>query len=194
MINSKEDYLYYLKCDKIALRRTKKRPGILDDIWRYERLMRKLEYYTNCKSKLWRIYIAYLQYCYITLGAKNGYEIPINTIGPGLALTHRGTIVINDQAQIGANCKINVCVNIGSRGKEQQEVPRIGDNVYIGPGAKIFGAIEIGNDVAIGANSVVNKNVEDHATVVGVPAKCINHNGTNGLLIRATEEVTNNLL
>ena len=194
MIHSKRDYLYYLKCDKIALGRTKKRPGLLDDIWKYERLMRKLEYYTNCKSKLWQLYTVYLQYRYITLGAKNGYEIPINTIGPGLALTHRGTIVINNQAKIGANCKINVCVNIGTRGKEQQEVPIIGDNVYIGPGSKIFGAIEIGNDVAIGANSVVNKNSESHVTVAGVPAKCINHNGSNGLLIRATEEVTKTLL
>lgn len=53
-------------------------------------------------------------------------------------------------------------------------VPVIGDNCYIGPGAKLFGDIRIGNNVAIGANSVVNKSFEDNVTIAGVPAKIVN--------------------
>lgn len=190
MIYSKQDYLYYLECDKRALMRTRKKPGIMDHIWKYERLMRKLEYYTNCKSHFYYYYIRYLQLRYICLGTWLGYEIPINTIGPGLALTHKGTIVINNKAKIGSNCKINVCVNIGTKDGTEDEVPTIGDNVYIGPGAKIFGKIIIGNDVAIGANSVVNKDVPSHITIAGVPAKCINQKGSSNLLVRATELTT----
>jgi serine O-acetyltransferase len=48
-----------------------------------------------------------------------------------------------------------------------------GDNVYIGPGAKIFGPIVIGNNVAIGANAVVNKSFQHNCTIAGVPAKVI---------------------
>ena len=60
------------------------------------------------------------------------------------------------------------------------EAPIIGDNCFIGPGVKMFGNIKIGNNVAIGANSVVNKDVEDNVTVVGVPAKIVNRKGTQG--------------
>lgn len=72
-------------------------------------------------------------------------------------------IVIAGGAQIGKNVTISHQVTIGrSRGK----APVIGDNVYIGPGAKIFGGIRIGNNVNIGANCVVFENVPDNATIV----------------------------
>lgn len=62
----------------------------------------------------------------------------------------------------------------------EAEVPIIGDNCFIGPGAKVFGKIKIGNNVAIGANAVVNKDVPSNVTVAGVPAKIINEVGTVG--------------
>lgn len=72
-------------------------------------------------------------------------------------------IVVAGGAIIGENCYISHQVTIGrSRG----EAPVIGDNVYIGPGAKIFGGIHIGNNVKIGANCVVFENIPDNATVV----------------------------
>jgi serine O-acetyltransferase len=61
--------------------------------------------------------------------------------------------------------------------------PKIGDRVFIGPGAKIFGAITIGNDVAIGANAVVTKNLPDEAVAVGIPAKVVNLNGSKDYII-----------
>mgnify|MGYP000044239083 FL=1 len=60
------------------------------------------------------------------------------------------------------------------------ETPSIGDNCFIGAGAKIFGKITIGDNVAIGVNAVVNKDVESNVAVAGVPAKVINNVGTNG--------------
>ena len=56
-----------------------------------------------------------------------------------------------------------------------EKVPHIGDNVFIGAGAKILGDIKIGNNVKIGANAVVTKDVPDNCTVVGNPAVIINH-------------------
>ena len=77
--------------------------------------------------------------------------------GPGLSIAHAGTIVVNSNAKIGANCRIHVCVNIGADVTDGSKAPIIGDNCYIGPGAKLFGSIILGNNVGIGANAVVNK-------------------------------------
>ena len=72
-------------------------------------------------------------------------------------------IVIAGGAKIGKNCFISPQVTIG---RSRNLAPVIGDNVYIGPGAKIFGGIKIGNNVRIGANCVVFEDVPDNATVV----------------------------
>lgn len=72
-------------------------------------------------------------------------------------------IVIAGGAQIGKNVYISHQVTIG---RSKNEVPTIGDNVYIGPGAKIFGGIKIGNNVRIGANCIVFRDIPDNATVV----------------------------
>ena len=82
---------------------------------------------------------------------------------------HYGTIVVNPAAKIGANCRIHPSTSIG----DYNGVPEIGNNVYIGPGAKIYGNIVVGNNVAIGANAVVNKSVPDNVIVGGIPAKIL---------------------
>ena len=87
-----------------------------------------------------------------------------------MCFCHYGTLVVNKDARIGNNCRIHVGVNIGGF---NGGVPVIGDNVYIGPGAKIFGGITIGNNVSIGANAVVNKSFPDNVVIAGVPAKII---------------------
>ena len=69
---------------------------------------------------------------------------------------------------------------IGTQLGTRDLTPVIGDNCFIGPGAKIFGKINIGDNVAIGANAVVNKDVPSNVTVAGVPAKIVNQNGTVG--------------
>ncbi len=194
MIQSREDYKYYLECDKIALGKNGKRPRIVgDEIWVFERLMRKTEYYKNChKTILGKIYSAWLQYRYSRLRIKLGFTIPLNVFGPGLSIAHYGTIVINGNARIGKNCRIQECVNIGAT-NGSTEAPKIGDNVFIGSGARIIGDITVANDVAIGANAVVVKSVmEDGITVGGVPAKKISNNNSHSNLNKKLIE--NNLI
>jgi len=179
MIKNKADYIEYLNRDRIALEVNNdslsskiKNLFFPNPVWRFQRLMRKLEYYTNCKNKgLYKIYILYLKYKYRSISIKLNFSIPINIFGPGLSIVHYGTIIINYTTKIGANCRMHACVNIGASGGEIQG-PILGDNVYIAPGAKIFGNIRIPNNTAIGANSVVNKSFEkEHTIIAGIPAK-----------------------
>lgn len=109
-----------------------------------------------------------------------GIHIPFETtIGPGLYLGHTGSIIVNSNVIIGSNCTIGVGTVLGQGGRGLNKGnPSIGDNVYIGVGAKIIGKIKIGNNVAIGANAVVTKDVPDNATVAGIPAKIINYLGS----------------
>jgi len=113
-----------------------------------------------------------------------GIQISFETkIGPGLYIGHNGMLIINSHAIIGANCNIGAGVVIGQGGRgEKKGSPVIGDFVYIGVGAKIIGNIRIGDNVAIGANAVVTKDVPSNTTVAGVPAKIINHLGSKDFI------------
>lgn len=104
-------------------------------------------------------------------------------IGAGFYIGHAGGIVVNEQVTIGKNCNLSQQVTIGvSRRGERAGVPVIGDNVYIGPGAKIFGKITIGNNAAVGANCVVTKDVPENGVVVGIPGKVISYEGSAGYI------------
>lgn len=97
-----------------------------------------------------------------------GIELPRGArIGPGLYIGHFGGIVVSRHAVVGRNCNLSQQITIGVGGKNGNGgVPIIGDDVYIAPGARIFGKIRVGNNVAIGANAVVYKDVPDNAIVV----------------------------
>ncbi|OBT04369.1 serine acetyltransferase [Vibrio cyclitrophicus ZF170] len=171
MIKNKKDLVYYMKQDKIAL---KAKGGIKDyffnDILKFQTILRKTEYYYNTKKNL-RFLIFKIRLKKIS--NLLGFSIPINTCGPGLSIAHVGTIVINGKARIGKNCRIHVCVNIGAAAENSSSVPTIGDDCYIGPGAKLFGDINLGDNIAIGANSVVNKSFDGNCVIGGAPAKVI---------------------
>ena len=95
---------------------------------------------------------------------------PESEIGPGLKIEHFGGIYV--KAKIGKNCRISQQVVIGHIGGfKGGGCPVLGDNVYIGGGAKILGDVKIGNNVKIGANAVVLRDIPDNAVAVGVPAK-----------------------
>jgi serine O-acetyltransferase len=102
-----------------------------------------------------------------------GCVVPHSTkIGENVHFAHLGMgIVIDSHSVIGNNVQINHQVTIG--GRKETGYPFIGNNVYIGAGAKILGGIKIGNHAKIGANAVVIMDVPDNATAVGVPAKVI---------------------
>ena len=189
VIQSKEDYAFYLEADRLSLGIKLKNPPVIGrEIWKFQRLLRKIEYYTNCKKGyFWKIYLSFLTLKFHNLSVKLGFSIRPNVCGPGLAL-HWQLVNIHPAAKIGANCLIHTCVNIGTKAGESAAVPRIGDNVYIGPGAKIFGDIIIADGIVIGANAVVNKSfLEPGITIGGVPAKKISDKGSEGLLDKGTE-------
>ena len=94
--------------------------------------------------------------------------------GPGLVITHPVGVVINAEVKAGKNIVIESGVVIGTaRHGLPVEVPTLGNDIYIGTGAKILGGIKIGNNVKVGANAVVIKDVPDGATVVGIPAQIV---------------------
>ena len=191
MISSKNDLLYYLKCDALALGvKNSIRERFTNQIYKFQRLLRKCEYYNNCrKDPFSRIYLIWLKYRLRILRTRYGFSISLNTFGPGLSIAHIGDIVINNKVKVGSNCRIHVGVNIGAAAESNEKTPKLGDNIYIGPGAKLFGDIEIGDNTAIGANSVVNKSFQGNVTIGGIPAKIISHKSTEGLLVRATEVI-----
>lgn len=115
---------------------------------------------------------------------KFGISISYQTkIGKGLYIGHFGGVVVNPEVIIGKNCNISQQVTLGLAIRGQKKgVPTIGDNVYIGPGAKIFGKINVGNNVAIGANCVVTKDIPENGVVVGVPGEVISMDGSMGYI------------
>jgi serine O-acetyltransferase len=109
---------------------------------------------------------------HIFWSAVTGTDIPLNTtIGGGLMIPHPNGIVIHANAVIGPNCLIFQQVTIGSRVGEA--APVIGGHVDIGAGAKLLGNITIGDNVQIGANSVVLHDIPAGKTAVGIPARLV---------------------
>ena len=116
------------------------------------------------------------------LSMKLGFSIPLNVFEEGLSIAHYGTIVVNSKAKVGKNCRLQEGVNIGAT-NGSPNAPIIGNNVFIGTGAKIIGDITIADDVAIGANAVVVKSIEEAGvTYGGVPAKKISNNNSHSNL------------
>lgn len=194
MIGSKSDLLYYLEQDRRALKRnqfTLKQRFIQwfvpDLIWKFERLLRYTEYYCNKRYSNpiltvgGTIISLFYRYRLRRMEVKLGVSIPCNVFGPGLSIAHYGTIIVNQNAKIGANCRLHACVNIGaSAGKK--EAPFIGDNCYIGPGAILFGNIKIANNVTIAANATVNRSCETEKVILaGTPAKIVKENAMSWL-------------
>lgn len=94
-------------------------------------------------------------------------------IGGGSKFGYGGiAVVIHARAVIGRDCLIGQCCTIGGRSKHY-EVPKLGDNVYMGAGSKILGPVTIGDNVVIGAGAVVLKDVPANCVVAGVPARII---------------------
>ena len=115
-------------------------------------------------SLIYKILFKFIQ---IVTGIQLPCEVPI---GRNFVIDHFGGIVISGYAEFGDNCRIRSGVVVGIRRVGEHSAPVIGNNVDIGVGAKLLGAIRIGNNVLIGANAVVLENVPDNSIAVGVPA------------------------
>ena len=120
-----------------------------------------------------------------------GIEIhPAATIGNGFFIDHGMGVVIGETAEIGDYVTLFQGVTLGGTGKEHgKRHPTIGNHVVIGAGAKILGGIRVGDNVKIGANSVVLKSIPSNSTVIGVPARIIKAEGER--MPEATMDHTN---
>ena len=108
-----------------------------------------------------------------------GIEIhPGARIGAGVFIDHGMGVVIGETAEVGDRCLLYQGVTLGGTGKESgKRHPTLANNVVIGAGAKVLGAIEVGANTRVGAGSVVVRNVEDNCTVVGIPGRVIHQSG-----------------
>lgn len=210
MIKSKQDLYTYLDCDKIVYGGKKvinpttqiqhfvwMTREVLKDfrcdykVFNFIFALRMHEYYFNKNSRsiFDRIALTYWAHRHQKLGFLLGFDIPINVFGPGLRINHWGMIVVNGNARIGAFCDIHQGVNIGNHGGAD-DVPQIGDNVWIGPGAKLFGKIYIADGCAIGANAVVNRSFsEPNQSIAGIPTKVVSASGNLNIRTYEKEEI-----
>ena len=181
-------YKYNVLCDlhryvgsvssSIFLRNVLFNPG-----YKYTFALRVTRYFKN-KGALCLPFYAVSRIILSHYTYKYGISIPYNTnISAGFYIGHFGGIVVNHKAVIGKNCNISQGVTIGETyGGKTPGVPTIGDNVYIGPGAKIIGGITVANNVAIGANCVLTKSVPENAIVVGIPGEIISYKGSDSYI------------
>jgi serine O-acetyltransferase len=134
------------------------------------KLYRLMEYFNSTKiSFISRLIMRYIRVVY-------SCDLPSNLkLGSGVVLKHNGLgVVIHPDAIIGENTQIYQNVSIA--GRNNRGTPVIGRNVFIGCGACILGGITIGDNVSIGANSVVLDDIPSNSVVVGIPGKVIKTN------------------
>lgn len=187
VIESKQDLRGYLAADLASkgLGAWRLRDGFRFPELLFQRRLRRVEYLEACRGDpLGRLWLAVELVRLKRISVRLGFTIPRRVFGPGLAIVHYGTIVVNGAARVGRNCRIHAGVNIGVA---SGLAPTIGDDVYIGPGAKIFGGITIGDGVAVGANAVVNRDVPPGVSVAGVPARVVSSTGSDALLVRGPD-------
>ena len=191
MIDSKQAYREYIKQDQLALgRRQDVRPRLFgDEIWKFEILLRKVEYDLNCRQgAVGRLVGKWHKIRFHRLSVRLGFTIPPNVFGPGLSIPHYGTIVVHGNVRAGKNCRLQEGVTIGAtNGSHKAAV--IGDNCYFGSGAKVIGAVRIADDVAVGANAVVTADIAEPGTTwAGIPARKVSDRDSHSNLCRALFE------
>ena len=170
MINNYSSLKEYLSADmqSLGIKNNFLKNYILHHTWHFQIFLRLFEYVTNVGSNI--VIRIIVKFIFDRKSKSLGFTIPINVFGKGLSIAHYGTIVVNKNSKVGANCRIHVCVNIGSSPGSIKS-PVIGSGCYIGPGAKIYGDIFIGDNVSIGANAVVNGNYPDGSVISAANSK-----------------------
>ncbi len=140
-------------------------PALIGVIW--YRIGRAL--WLKRKNPLFFVLLVLNRFFYPLVRIQSGLELsPKTQIGPGLFVAHFGPTVIHPETVAGCNLTIEHGVTIG---KGPTGVPCIGDDVYIGAGAKVINGITVGDHASIGAGAVVVNDVPPHCVVVGVPAR-----------------------
>ena len=149
-------------------------------IWKYIVALRHVEWCVNAKG-LWRHQVMRIYWLYRLrkLGYKTGFQIPPNTCGKGLTIWHWGPIIINPATRIGENCTLYPGVLIGHKSAKDGKSATIGNKVFIGAGTKIIGDVHIGDNVTIGQNCVITKEITTGSVVVLENSQLRNLNKAN---------------
>jgi len=119
--------------------------------------------------------IPFLPYLIQMLNAfLHGCEIHYRArIGKNLQIAHPRGLVVGQYVHAGKNLRLFTGAVLGVKYSGTSDQPRIGDNVTVYAGAKIIGPVSIGNNVTIGANAVVNRDIESNCVVAGIPARVV---------------------
>lgn len=141
-------------------------------MWRFQRRLRISEYLMTQKGPLSALRYRFSRRKLNKLGRRVDVEIAPGCFDEGLRIYHSG-IVVNYRARIGKNCRLHGTNCIGNNGGDDTRVPIIGDNADIGVGACIIGEVRLGDNVKVGAGSVVTKSFDGGSVIVGVPAKLL---------------------
>lgn len=180
MITTRSELMEFLEADSINFK--SQTSGILNrwkanlcsnpiseqkHIWKYIKEMRYVEYY-DYKKKYNKVFLIPYLFHLIKLRKEShitGFQIPPHTCGKGLTIWHWGAIIVNPGAKLGSNCTLYPGVLIGHKAAGEMNAV-IGDNVFIGSGTKIIGAVKIGNNVTIGQNCIIVKDIPNNTTIV----------------------------
>lgn len=182
MIQSKEDFKRYVAADRARYpyyqHGWRARWDKMEEYYLVEFLyrLRKVEYLKNCckdKNLFWKGIYLFHYHRYRRMVHQHLLNIAPNVCGPGLYLPHLGRISAPNNVQIGANCTLrpeNFFAKGMTAGDTKTHTRTVGDNVEFSTGCKIL-CTKIGNNVLIGPNAVVMRNVPDDSMAVGNPAK-----------------------
>lgn len=139
-----------------------------DDIMSYLESMRRLSYHKNGVGVFHKVIYALCLRKNVRLGEKLGFSIGIHSLGYGVVIPHYGTIVVGGAPRIGNYAVLHTSTCITDNKKI------IGDCLYLATGAKITSEITLGNNISVGANSVVNNSYPgSNALIAGTPASYI---------------------
>lgn len=184
MILSKEDYIKYLDADKNRFPTPPRFVGwILKTekfyIWNQIKNLRRLEYLMNTQTNIIKKILYYVQMIkYYRIMHRNQIYVYPNVFGPGLYIPHLGRILTPPHAKVGANCTLRpgllIVTNLSVSNRKRYQL-EVGDNVEFSEGCKII-CRKIGNNVTIGPNAVVIRNVPDNTTAYASPCEFISKN------------------